>query len=54
MLLRFAGDDVLVIVDRDARAIDLEDGREIELDLPADRVIDLAGSGSPLGPSGLT
>src|SRR5882672_5378082 len=42
-MLRFAGDDVVVIVDRGARAIDLVGGGERELEITAERVLDVAG-----------
>ena len=42
-MLRFAGDRVLVIADRTARALDLAGGGEHVLEVAAERVIDIAG-----------
>lgn len=42
-MLRFAGDHVLVIADRTARTLDLARGEAHELEVAAERVIDIAG-----------
>src|SRR4051812_36163887 len=42
-MLRFAGDDLLVVVERGARAIDLAGSGERALEVTVERVLDLAG-----------
>lgn len=43
-MLRFAGDDLVVVVERDARVVDPAGGGERALELTAGRVIDLAAA----------